>query len=473
MNANNYETVSIKEAKDFFSSKFETSKKSLTNQYYIAETDSIYQESIIQSDKKLTIIPAKTIFKNHFSRILLLKIDGEIKSVIVSMQHEEQSLSDKFSGAIIITNLNGAYITGYKIDNGIVKYQIANKKISNKTHSSKSDEGGCLYHETTNPECYFCITNALNEVVIIAEKDTNQGLDPMNGGGGGDPNPVLWDPGDGFPPGGGNNNNSCPLGKVKDENTGKCVCPEGKKENSDGDCVTPCDTSKEDLKKVFPNTSDDKLQKIADAINKYGKDFGIDTKEKLQHFLAQAGHESDEFKTFSEYTNYRVKKLHTIFKKHFNPYDDPKKDLKKQNPEDYEVAGSIYAKAEKLFNFVYDDANRGKKYKLGNTSIGDGYKYRGRGIFQLTGKDNYSNFNIFYQENYDSNTNLISNPDLIATNMDIAVISALWYYDNKLEIDIDSETTVSEVTEEVNGGENGIDDRKNKFNKAKINIDCL
>lgn len=233
----------LKRQKIFFRSKFETSKKSLSNQYYIAETDSIYQESIIQSDKKLTIIPAKTIFKNHFSRILLLKINGEIKSVIVSMQHEEQSLSDKFSGAIIITNLNGAYITGYKIDNGIVKYQIANKKISNKTHSSKSDEGGCLYHETTNPECYFCITNALNEVVIIAEKDTNQGLDPMNGGGGGDPNPVLQDPGDGFPPGGGNNNNSCPLGKVKDANTGKCVCPEGYVEDVNGNCVdkTPCD----------------------------------------------------------------------------------------------------------------------------------------------------------------------------------------------------------------------------------------
>jgi hypothetical protein len=64
----------------------------------------------------------------------------------------------------------------------------------------------------------------------------------MNGGGGGDPNPVLWDPGDGFPPGGGNNNNSCPLGKVKDANTGKCVCPEGYVEDVNGNCVKkPCD----------------------------------------------------------------------------------------------------------------------------------------------------------------------------------------------------------------------------------------
>lgn len=69
-----------------------------------------------------------------------------------------------------------------------------------------------------------------------------------------------------------------------------------------------CDTSKESLKEVFPNTSDDRLQEIADAINEHGKDFGIDTKKKLQHFISQAGHESANFTDFTENLNYRVKK---------------------------------------------------------------------------------------------------------------------------------------------------------------------
>ena len=250
-------------------------------------------------------------------------------------------------------------------------------------------------------------------------------------------------------------------------------CPLGQVKNSKNECVTPCDTKKEDLKKVFPNTDDSKLQEIADAINKYGKDFGIDTKEKLQHFLAQAGHESADFKTFEEYTNFQVKRLHLTFSVHFNPYDNPTKDPNKQNPKDYEVIGSIYAKAEKLYNYVYNDANRGQKYKLGNTSIGDGYKYRGRGIFQLTGKQNYQKFSSFYSNNYDSTINLVANPELISSNKMIAVISALWYYKNIVNVEIDSNTTVEELTFEINGGDNGLDDREQKFEKAKNSINCI
>jgi putative chitinase len=250
-------------------------------------------------------------------------------------------------------------------------------------------------------------------------------------------------------------------------------CPVGQVKNSKNECVTPCDTKKEDLKKVFPNTDDSKLQEIADAINKYGKDFGIDTKEKLQHFLAQAGHESADFKTFEEYTNFQVKRLHLIFSVHFNPYDNPTKDPNKQNPKDYEVSGSMYAKTEKLYNFVYNDANRGQKYKLGNTSTGDGYKYRGRGIFQLTGKYNYQIFSNFYNNNYDSTINLVANPELVSSNKTIAVISALWYYKNIVSIEIDSNTTVEELTYEINGEDNGLDDREQKFEKAKNNINCI
>ena len=265
----------------------------------------------------------------------------------------------------------------------------------------------------------------------------------------------------------------CTGGKFFNETSQKCECPEGMIEDNNGNCVVDCNTTKEDLKKVFPTATDARLKEISDAINKYGKDFGIDTKEKLQHFLAQAGHESDNFKTFAEYTNYQVKKLHLTFKKHFNPYSTPTKDKTKQNPKDYEVSkGSKYAKAEKLYNFVYNDKNRGKKHRLGNTIAGDGYKFRGRGIFQLTGRANYKKFNDFYQKKYDKTKNLIDKPELVANDKAIAVISALWFYDNKLDITIDSKTTIKKVTELVNGGTNGIKDRESKFKKAKANIDC-
>ena len=89
----------------------------------------------------------------------------------------------------------------------------------------------------------------------------------------------------------------CTDGRVLNTRTGKCECPDGKVEDSIGNCVDDedCDTSKEDLKKVFPNMSDTNASTLASVINDKGKDFGIDSKEKLQHFLAQAGHEVGEF----------------------------------------------------------------------------------------------------------------------------------------------------------------------------------
>ena len=118
-------------------------------------------------------------------------------------------------------------------------------------------------------------------------------------------------------------------------------------------------------------------------------------------------------------------------------------------------------------------APAGQKYKLGNTGIGDGYKYRGRGIFQLTGKQNYQKFSSFYSNNYDSTINFVTNPELISSNKTIAVISALWYYKNIVNVEIDSNTTVEELTFEINGGDNGLDDREQKFEKAKNSINCI
>ena len=270
---------------------------------------------------------------------------------------------------------------------------------------------------------------------------------------------------------------SCPPGSGKIKVNDVCQCPTGKVENKEGKCIDDdCNTTKDDLKKIFTTASDSKLTEIADAINTYGKDFGIDNKEKLRHFLSQAGHESAKMTAFEENLNYRWKKLGIDYwKKHFNPHTDGDKDLKKEDPNDYKRSTtSVYVKKEDFANRVYDDAYRKKGYKLGNTSTGDGYKYRGRGIIQLTGKANYEEFNTFYQDEYDKNKNLVTTPDLVKTEMKIAVISALWFFKNKVidKLTIDNTTSVLSVTEKVNGGDTGLKDRKELYNKAKENIDC-
>lgn len=91
------------------------------------------------------------------------------------------------------------------------------------------------------------------------------------------------------------------------------------------------------------------------------------------------------------------------------------------------------------------------------------------------GRTNYTNFNTFYQANFDSSVNLLNNPDLVASNKEIAVISALWFYKNKVldKINVDDNTSVKAVTEKINGGKNGLNDRKELHTKTKTNIDCL
>jgi putative chitinase len=230
-----------------------------------------------------------------------------------------------------------------------------------------------------------------------------------------------------------------------------------------------CNTSKEDLKKVFPSTSDSRLQEIADAINKYGQDFGIDTKEKLQHFLAQAGHESANFTVLEENLNYRWEKLGTDYwEKYFNPINDPTKDPSKANPNDYKRnSSSAYVNIQKFADLVYGG-------RMGNNMTGDGYKYRGRGVIQLTGKHNYRNFNTYYQQNYNSNYDLINSPDLINSNIEIAVISALWYFKFNVmnTINISSTTSVARVTRKINSRLWGQKHRQELFAKTIFNIVC-
>ena len=187
--------------------------------------------------------------------------------------------------------------------------------------------------------------------------------------------------------------------------------------------------------KIIPNV----MAEMPSVITK----FNINNPHRLAHFLSQCAHESGNFTAVRENMNYSAKGLMSIFKKYF-----PTEALAKQ----YE------RQPEKIGNKVY--ANR---MGNGDEASGDGYKFRGRGFIQLTGKDNYKAFAAYVGED------LIANPDLVATKYPL--MSAAFFFDKNKLWDIcdkgDSKDVVLAVTKRVNGGTIGLDDRIEKFNLYK------
>jgi len=166
--------------------------------------------------------------------------------------------------------------------------------------------------------------------------------------------------------------------------------------------------------------------------------FNITNPLRLAHFLAQCGHESGGFKAVQENLNYSADGLKKIFGKYF-PGD---------------LATSYARNPEKIASRVY-----GSRMGNGDESTGEGYKYRGRGYIQLTGKSNYTNFAKFIGED------TVGNPDLVATKHPLA--SAAFFFDsNKLWSICDKgadDATVTAVTKRVNGGTIGLPDRIKHF----------
>lgn len=140
--------------------------------------------------------------------------------------------------------------------------------------------------------------------------------------------------------------------------------------------------------------------------------FGVDTTMKLSHFLGQLEHESG-LKPIEENLLYSAKRLLDVFPKYFRSISEAEKYAR--NP-------------EKIANRVY--ANR---MGNGDEKSGDGYKYRGRGFIQLTGKNNYRELTIWAKAN-GINANYVDNPDLLLREAD-ALISALWFWKiNKIDL---------------------------------------
>jgi putative chitinase len=167
--------------------------------------------------------------------------------------------------------------------------------------------------------------------------------------------------------------------------------------------------------------------------------YNITNPLRLAHFMAQIAHESGNFKFTTENLNYSKESLLKVFPKYFNA----------QNVDAYA------RNAEKIGNRVY-----ASRMGNGDEASGEGFKFRGRGYLQLTGKDNYKAFSTFIGED------CVANPDLVATKYPMD--SAIWFFDKNKLWDICDKggdvATVTSVTKRVNGGTHGLADRQEKFN---------
>jgi putative chitinase len=177
---------------------------------------------------------------------------------------------------------------------------------------------------------------------------------------------------------------------------------------------------------------------VISQIPETAKKFNITTPLRLAHFLAQCGHESAGFKAIQENLNYSADGLKKIFRKYFPG----------------NLAEGYAKNPEKIASKVY-----GSRMGNGDETTKEGFKFRGRGYIQLTGKDNYTKFGKFIGED------TVSNPDLVATKYPLA--SAAFFFDSNKLWDIcdkgSDDATVTAVTKRVNGGTIGLPDRIKHF----------
>ena len=170
-------------------------------------------------------------------------------------------------------------------------------------------------------------------------------------------------------------------------------------------------------------------------------EYDIDTPHRVAAFMAQCGHESGGFTALQENLNYSAKGLVGTFKKYF-----PTEAVAKQ----YE------RRPEMIANRVY--ANR---MGNGDEASGEGWYFRGRGIVQITGKNNYTKCS---QSLFESNV-LVENPDLLLES-EYAIHSACWFWSAARLNELADIGDMKTMTKRINGGYLGLEDRINHYNHA-------
>lgn len=196
--------------------------------------------------------------------------------------------------------------------------------------------------------------------------------------------------------------------------------------------------TRENILAIMPNAGA-AVGKYLPYINKYATDFGVNTPLRMAHFLAQIAVESSELRTVEENLNYSAKGLLSTFPKYFTA-----------------AIAKLYARnPQKIANRVY--ANR---YGNGDEASGDGWRYRGRGLIQLTFKANYKNYKDFC--GYD----VVNNPELLSRPLG-ATRCTFWFWKKRnLNILADADNVVA-IRKAINGGTHGLSMAKVYLSRAK------
>lgn len=185
--------------------------------------------------------------------------------------------------------------------------------------------------------------------------------------------------------------------------------------------------------------TEDRAEKYLSAMNEALAEHGIDTPLRVAHFLSQVLHESGKMRHVEENLNYSADGLRGTFGKYFKTTAE---------------AEAYARKPEKIASRAYEN-------RMGNgpEASGDGYRYRGRGLIQLTGKSNYQEFSDWI------NDDLVADPDRVANQY--AVHSAVFFWTTRKINALADQDDVVRVTKKINGGTHGLADRKALLAKAK------
>lgn len=180
-----------------------------------------------------------------------------------------------------------------------------------------------------------------------------------------------------------------------------------------------------------------------EELNKALPKYEITTPQRIAGFISQCAHESMDFNALSENLNYREETLNKIFPRYFGPG--------KRNAAEYA------RNPEKIANYVYMDEFRTSK--LGNTQPGDGWRFRGRGLKQLTGRDNYTRFAKDYDMTAEEAAEWLETKEG-------ALASALWFWNTKNLNTVADTGDVVRLTKIINGGDIGLADRQARYTRA-------
>jgi putative chitinase len=202
----------------------------------------------------------------------------------------------------------------------------------------------------------------------------------------------------------------------------------------------------EQLCKINKNKNVEDCLYYIEAFNKILPSYQINLPLRLAHFFAQIIYESGNLHSKEENLNYSAQRLREVFPKYFKTDD---------------IASKYAKNPEKIANRVY--CNR---MGNGNESSGDGWKFRGRGLIQLTGRDNYKACGDALK------LDLLANPDLLCQSPENIVRSACWYWASKNLNKLADADDIMAITKRVNGGLNGLESRKSYLLAAKKALGC-